>query len=992
MKTNDAHRVLKNALLGGTLLAISSICGLPLLAQQPTNLGYINGAISNNGGIAVDQNGSTTTIGINGDRSYINWNSFNIGPDQTGSFQFNSGNGVVLNHITGGQDTRIDGNLFSNGNVYVINPNGLTIGQGGVINTKGFVGTTFDLNTSNLQSYIGNDTDELIFTQGQGKAVINHGTIIVQEPGGSLVLMGSHVVNNGELQAPNGNITLYAGTGAIVHNTPGHPLITVNGLNSSLADVNGNVYALAINNTGTIRANAIEITTAGRVLLKGKLLANQSPDGKAGTVHVAGKTIDIENATIAALGDQSSGNGITITGIDVTNIHSSVIATTDADINIEATNGQVNFGISPDADSEHLSTMVNAYGSGDVNVTGKSITLNADKPNAYISVGSNHGMTNVRTTVGNLELYSANGGYAQVGYHFRHDDDRIVNLPYLFKSPNPDALFSGFTDFSTGSDDMKRLADLFVPTGDINVDVKNDLIIFASYDAKLSDTGFVPAAHIGHAYLAGSEVGADITAYSELSPGKLLSRPHQLSGNTNVTVGRDTVITSEGTSIARVGHNVRSFVYLWDSNAGTVRVNEVRGNIGLKAGRDVLITADRGGTSGVGHVGDEFDQHATETQPGIYCADVYSTTAGRHTILTATGNRQPANGGTWHSIAQIGSNIMGEAAVFDPESYKTVMFSLLEANIIALSGANMILTGGNGAVSVIGHENNSRYSPARHYYLGVVLVGYGFNRYKELDPDSLRHAFDPEMLRYYEKLKSYFRGPEEGFLSVDSNSRIGKGYSNPIRNDIDNMVGIFGFRMMRDGVTDAIRLDNGAQIGTGIIDKSLRPGEYVFDEDAPTQFRYNLADYPGDGVFWENLIEYYGYTYADYKAGDDNIFDFLAFCRNTNSPDQKNVNTTRIFYPTIVKKTPLPERPEKPRYPWFPAWFEPCCVPCQPCCVPCKPCCIPCDPCQISCYDPCADPCSAVRTSCESYIPTDDGVEETETEVAPVPTLAPSQP
>jgi len=155
MKTNDTYRVLKNLLFGGTVLAAFALWHLTLFGQvssTPTDIGYIN---SSQGGVTVGSTDtSLTQINISGDRAYINWRDFGIGHENyaaSGNFTFTGtdSNGIVLNHVTGGSATTINGLLSSNGNVYVINKNGLTIGPNGVINTQGFVGTTFDLDTTN---------------------------------------------------------------------------------------------------------------------------------------------------------------------------------------------------------------------------------------------------------------------------------------------------------------------------------------------------------------------------------------------------------------------------------------------------------------------------------------------------------------------------------------------------------------------------------------------------------------------------------------------------------------------------------------------------------------------------------------------------------------------------------------------------------------------------------------------------------------------------
>ena len=990
---------MKTVLFSVAVFAAFTLSNLTLFGQiaENNNLGSIKSGGTIGIGSVIDD-GLTTNVVITGNRGYINWNQFGIDNNYTGNFHFSNGNGIILNHVTGGSATAINGLLTSNGNVYVINPNGLTIGSSGVISTKGLVGTTFSLDENDARRFVNNQTNTLNFTRRADTTVSNSGEITATD--GNVVLMGARVSNlkDGKLYAPNGSVELLVGGGAtVVHNGPSHPLITVSGMSSPfsgtgidqrgfieanaarLEAVGGNVMALAINNTGTIRATQMHTTAEGKVLLK-----------------AVGGNIDIK---------------------------SGVIATYDGDIDIEATKGNVYFGIDPDAAAKHSNTMVNAYGTGNVTVKAQNITLDANQANAYISVGSNHGKTTVTTTVGDLTIKSTKGGYAQVGYHFRMDDDRIFSW-----DENENSLFSGFNDTRPNSAAMQELGKLMVPTGDIDVDVAKDLIIFASYDKTNPDSlSYLPAAHIGHAYLASDkETGKLITAYNvvddsgdPMDPDNLNTRLQMLGitkdinnkpivMNINVKVVNDVKITSEGASIARVGHNVRNFVSFWsrdsETNEEQLHVNNVHGNIILKAGRDILITARDGGTSGVGHVGDEFHQGLTLSTDGLEYGNAYQTTAGQHTVLDADGSRplanDDANGGTWHSIAQIGSNIMGKAAGgkvtgtgSDP---RRILAGGIDANIIALSGANMSLTGKNGSTSVIGHENNSSYkysySPndARYRYGGTVIVGYSFNRYKELNEDNetLKHSMGGAMYEYYKKLNDIFTGKEEGYLEVDGNSRIGKEYDVTGATNINKQtwVAIFGFRMMRDGKTNAIRLANGAQLGTGKIDTGLNPGQYDNSQGTQLNFRYKISDHGDD-----TNIEYYGYTYADYDAKNDDLFDFLAF--GIDEMGKLPEQTLRIFYPTFNPEKPRckkPPRPEEPRYPLIPVWFEPC--PCQPCCVPC---CEPCyDPCRVECYEPVTEPCRPVTTTCESFLPDDGTMEnrEDEVEVLPVPTLAPPKP
>ena len=77
----------------------------------------------------------------------IDWNSFSIAQDEITRFIQQSSSSAVLNRVTGGNLSEILGDLQSNGRVFLINPNGLIMGDGAIIDTAGFIGST--LNISN---------------------------------------------------------------------------------------------------------------------------------------------------------------------------------------------------------------------------------------------------------------------------------------------------------------------------------------------------------------------------------------------------------------------------------------------------------------------------------------------------------------------------------------------------------------------------------------------------------------------------------------------------------------------------------------------------------------------------------------------------------------------------------------------------------------------------------------------------------------------------
>ena len=81
--------------------------------------------------------GSTMTV-VNSPNAIINWQSFSIGQSETVKFLQQSASSAVLNRVVGGQMSEIMGRLTSNGQVFLINPAGILVGAGAVVDTASF--------------------------------------------------------------------------------------------------------------------------------------------------------------------------------------------------------------------------------------------------------------------------------------------------------------------------------------------------------------------------------------------------------------------------------------------------------------------------------------------------------------------------------------------------------------------------------------------------------------------------------------------------------------------------------------------------------------------------------------------------------------------------------------------------------------------------------------------------------------------------------------
>ncbi|MDF1739305.1 MAG: filamentous hemagglutinin N-terminal domain-containing protein [Verrucomicrobiales bacterium] len=243
------------------------------VAANPSGGVVVHGDIS----IANGGNG-LLNVNQNSAMAIINWSDFSIAAGETTRFNQPGAQAAVLNRVTGGDPSAIFGALQGNGSVFVINPNGILVGSTGIIDVHGLVLSTLDL--SNGEFLAGGDMTFL----GSGDAgVVNLGKI--NAIGGDVFLFGNTVTNEGSITARDGTVGIGAGREVLLaakSNTMGERVFVRAGGSGNTGILNtgsiegaavelkahGNMYALAINNKGSIRAVGA-VNQGGRAFLRG---------------------------------------------------------------------------------------------------------------------------------------------------------------------------------------------------------------------------------------------------------------------------------------------------------------------------------------------------------------------------------------------------------------------------------------------------------------------------------------------------------------------------------------------------------------------------------------------------------------------------------------------------------------------------------------------------------------------------------------------------
>jgi len=313
-------------------LCMTRLSALASPPQLPTNGQFVGG----NG--TIQSTGNQLSVNQNTARGIINWSSFSIG--KAGSVQVNNGRGATLNRVTGADPSQINGALRATGSLYLINPQGVVIGPGGKVVAGGsFVASTRDVSNGAFMA-----GGPQFFQGNSAGAVTNAGSITAET--GDAVLIGRAVTNTGKISAPGGTVGLAAGGAVLLRDAgsdgrllvemtpgtnPGDVTQTgvIKAVQAELNAVGGNVYALAGNRKGLIKATGTETRAGGVWLTAGQsvevsgTIVARNADRSGGTIAVTGGAAGGSAAISGRLdvrgtGKHTNGGTVTVTANRVT--------------------------------------------------------------------------------------------------------------------------------------------------------------------------------------------------------------------------------------------------------------------------------------------------------------------------------------------------------------------------------------------------------------------------------------------------------------------------------------------------------------------------------------------------------------------------------------------------------------------------------------------------------------------------------------------------
>ena len=337
--------------VSGASFAGGSSIALPA-AALPT------GASVAAGKATVLQAGNTLTVNQTTSQAIVNWNSFSIGSKAKVIINQPSASSVELDRVTGNNASQIFGQLSSNGQVVLVNPNGIVFGKDGSVSATGFTASTLGITDADFLA--GNYN---FVSDGSEGLIVNKGKLQTAS-GGYVALLGAKVTNSGQITAPDGTVYMGAAqamtvplsasgkikleltqsaVNAMVSNTAKGTIVAEGGqvymqaaaLNDVAASNTASTTTAAVNNVNN--AGSIDVSgpqaggvtllaDKGNIKVSGTITANSTNASNTGGQIVIGRdastgilsaTTDVSGATLTAKGGfvETSGEVLKSSGV-----------------------------------------------------------------------------------------------------------------------------------------------------------------------------------------------------------------------------------------------------------------------------------------------------------------------------------------------------------------------------------------------------------------------------------------------------------------------------------------------------------------------------------------------------------------------------------------------------------------------------------------------------------------------------------------------------
>ena len=275
------------------------------------------------GTVGATVSGTTMDVNQASAQAILNWADFNIAQGYTVNFRQPSATAAALNEIWSTSPSTIAGELNANGQVYLINQNGIVFDHGAQVDVGGLVASTLNIapipgstdpyalfkngllsNNANVTVY---NTLPPVFqaapgpsgTPAAGSVTVNPGATLTTSDGGRIMLLGSAVTNQGTVTTPDGQAIMAAGQTVYLAAS------TDPSLRGLLIEVNSGG---TVTNQGVVSAPRGNVTLAGMIVNQaGQASATTSVSENGSVFLVAGDTSNADSPAFVDINAQGYG-------------------------------------------------------------------------------------------------------------------------------------------------------------------------------------------------------------------------------------------------------------------------------------------------------------------------------------------------------------------------------------------------------------------------------------------------------------------------------------------------------------------------------------------------------------------------------------------------------------------------------------------------------------------------------------------------------------
>ncbi|RYD23498.1 MAG: filamentous hemagglutinin N-terminal domain-containing protein [Verrucomicrobiaceae bacterium] len=271
-----------------------------------------------NNPVQTVKNGKTTvTIKQTTQQALLEWQTMNVGKKTTLNFDqskggADSGKWIAFNQIkdTSGNPTQILGKIKAQGQVYMINTNGIIFGGSSQVNAKALTASSLPITTKMIERGLLTNPDVEFLFDGLGKGKMGDVTVQagarITSPvdndgnGGRVFLAGANVTNEGTISTRAGQTILAAGlqVGILAHasNDP-----SIRGLDVVVGAVTDPAstdepYAGTATNSGIIESARGNVTITGKDVRQAGVIESSTSVSLNGTVNLLANYGAIRNA------------------------------------------------------------------------------------------------------------------------------------------------------------------------------------------------------------------------------------------------------------------------------------------------------------------------------------------------------------------------------------------------------------------------------------------------------------------------------------------------------------------------------------------------------------------------------------------------------------------------------------------------------------------------------------------------------------------------